>query len=409
MTDQARQQAASMRPNENSALSPEQQQKIQDALQRASDSMRQSAQQMQNGQGQQSQQSQQQASQQLQEAIDQAQQALQEAQENAGEQQATPEDLDRLEERQREIEEQTRRLMERLKDLSRQRGTEPLERASRAMARARQSFEEEDVQQGEQSAREAEKHLEEAEDELEQEEERYENLRQEEVLYRVKEKLEELRERTRVARDDLAVIHREREGRDRLPRRLRPKVAAVKQEADDIRVGNEEGRSILEEDSSPVFPWILQKNTEDLQRVVEELDARYPETGDFTQFLLADVVDRYDQLLNALDEQLRQQEEEPQQPEGEQQDPGQQDPGEQEKKLIPTMAELMLLKKLQEGMIEDINLFKADSIEELDDGAKAVRLRMLERLGHQQRDLYELFDKLLEAQGADVEALEEES
>ena len=401
-TQEQRRTAEAMRSSPNSSADPETMEQLSEALARAEQAMQQAGEQLSQGQRSEASSQQSEAQQSLQEALEQAEEALAQAQQNASRPQADESKRNELAERQQDIRERTRQLMQRLRDLQRPRGTDPLQAAERSMQRAERSLQEDDLAAAEEAEREAEKHLEEAERELQEEEERYEDLRQEELLYRVREELMAMRERSTALESEVARIDRERGGETRIPRRLRPDVARASDEAKAIGEANSEALTKLEEDSSPVFPWLLEKNGDDLERIADELSGRVPETGEFTQFLVADVVGRYSQLLDALEEEVdrrRKEQEQKQQQDG-QQGP-QQDPPQS---LIPPVAELVLLQKLQEDLIQDMRGLRARS-DEVGEEMGAARRRLLERMGHYQEEVFELFDTLLRQQGVDPEEL----
>ena len=400
--------------NSESASGDSQQQsqagaEMQEAMQRAEQAMTQAQSQLNNGQLQQASQEQEQAELELRSALQQAQQELANAETR---EQSSAEDLAEqnaeLADRQAQIREQTRELLQRLKDLSRKSGSQSVTRAERAMARAEQHLRENEGNEAEQAEREAEKHLEEAADEIEDEEQRYENLRQEELMYRVKAKLEELLERATVLLEGVVEIDRERGDELRVPRRLRPKISKFRDESQSIRDGNVEARDKLEQDASPTFPWMLEKNEADLDQIAEHLDGRSPETGQFTQLLIRDVAGRYVHLLKALDEELRRSREmQQEQQEQESSSPDAEGP-DQPRRLVPPLAELQLLKQMEQDLLVDLKTFRAEDREYRDEFSRATRARMLERMGHSHTELTELFDRLLQREGVDLEQLNEE-
>jgi hypothetical protein len=215
----------------------------------------------------------------------------------------------------------------------------------------------------------------------------------------MKERLEDLRKRSAALHDGIAQVDVDRAGAERLSRRLRPKVEGLANDAGAIAKDNEEVRAKLAEEQSPTFPWILEKNGADLDHVRELLAARDAETGEFVQVLADDVVTRYERLLQALDDELKRRADAMKKKQDEQQDDQQQDGGAQQRpSLVPPVAELLLLKRLEQDVLEDIRATRVEFREQPDGELLAARQRLLERLGHRHTELTDMFDKLVQQQ-----------
>jgi len=118
------------------------------------------------------------------------------------------------------------------------------------------------------------------------------------------------------------------------------------------------------------------------------------------QVLLSDVHARYVHLLEALEAEVkRRQEAMNEQQEKTAEDASQQGgQQQQQQKLVPPVAELILLKRLEEDVLVELKAFRIEDSEYRDEVSRTTRLRILERLGHRHSSLTEIFDDLIEAQ-----------
>src|SRR5690606_8044468 len=98
-----------------------------------------------------------------------------------------------------------------------------------------------------------------------------------------------------------------------------------------------------------VFSHVLRANQEDLEEVARRLAGTEPDANDFTVLLQEEVEGRTRELLEALRrEQQRRQQEQQQQQQQQQQNRNQQ--GQQP--LVPIVAELKMLKQMEQDMME---------------------------------------------------------
>jgi DNA repair exonuclease SbcCD ATPase subunit len=333
------------------------------------------------------------------ESLEQALQQVKDARQAAGqnEQQKDPgaqqQQMKQLADEQQKIEEQLRDLMQRMKD-QQQKGQEQADAASRSMDRAKQQLDEQDGEQAQQSEREAEKNLQDLEKKLDEEETRYQNLRSEEILFRLKEKLGDARKRAQALHDGIAQVDADRAGAESLPRRLRPKVQQFADDAAALKKDNDDIHDRVAKEGSPSFPWVLEKNSGDLTEINTRLAGREKETGAFVQILASDVVGRYDRLLQAFDDELKRRQQSKQDPNqgGKPPQQGGKPP------LVPPVAELLLLKHLEEDVLQDVQTFRASADEVTDKDLDDARMKLLERLGHRHTELTNIFDALVKQQ-----------
>ena len=106
-----------------------------------------------------------------------------------------------------------------------------------------------------------------------------------------------------------------------------------------------------------VFAEVLDRAARDLRRVVKDLsDAGGYRSGERTQALQDDVADGLALLREALEDELERRAEEEQQQEQEQQDQQQEEQQQQDSnQLIPDVAELKLLAKLEEDLLQRVD------------------------------------------------------
>jgi hypothetical protein len=97
--------------------------------------------------------------------------------------------------------------------------------------------------------------------------------------------------------------------------------------------------------------------------------------------LASDVVGRYDRLLQAFDDELKRRQQSKQDPNqgGKPSQQGGKPP------LVPPVAELLLLKHLEEDVLQDVQTFRASADEVTDKDLDDARMKLLERLGHRHR------------------------
>ena len=148
----------------------------------------------------------------------------------------------------------------------------------------------------------------------------------------------------------------------------------------------------ITEDGALVFTFSLARNSEDLERVAELLGTSPYLTDAYTQTLQRDVFDRYEELLAALDDELERRQSQ-QQDQGEPQQPPE---GQPRQPLIPRVAELLMLKRMEEASLRKVgNFLKTHTEIESGELGEIGRERLV-RLGHQHTKITELFKKLVE-------------
>jgi len=264
------------------------------------------------------------------------------------------------------------------------------------MDHTKQKHNKQNNKQAQQTERKTKKNLQKLKKKLNKKKTRYQNLRSEEILFRIKEKLADARKRALALHDGIAQVDADRAGAETLPRRLRPKVQQFADDAAALKKDNDDIHDRVAKEGSPSFPWVLAKNSGDLDEIGTRLNSREKETGSFVQILASDVVARYDRLLQAFDDELKRRQQQKQDPGGGGPPPPQQPGG--KSPLVPPVAELLLLKHLEEDVLQDVRTFRAATGDSNDPDLDEARMKLLERLGHRHTELTNIFDALVQQQ-----------
>jgi len=314
--------------------------------------------------------------------------------------------FEELAKREKELEERTRDLMRRMREVMSKEAMRNLSDSADNMARAVDELANRKGEDAERDEEEAKKLLEKARKEMDQEENKYHNIRQREVLFRVQQSLENLKEEQDKINDETRAIDISG-GEDSRPTRLNSrKLRKLSVQEQEVKAKTAEVREKIEEDSSTVFSWVLERNEEDLGEVVDMLGKQ--NSGALVQAIQSDISGRFEELIESLKQELKRrmealsEEQEPSAEGGGQ--PGSKNP------LIPPVAELLMIKGMEEGAMRRLKNFTRLHPEMLDGNAGPMDIRMLERMGHMHSNITELFKKMIERSkgGApDVEPLDE--
>jgi hypothetical protein len=327
----------------------------------------------------------------LKEAMEQARQ-----QSDASQQQATDaersEKMQELAERQKELEEQTHDLMRRLREIPDPQMRKDLSDAADNMAGAAAALGEQNPEEAEMDEEEAKKYLEKAMKKLVQEETKYQNIRQQEVLFRVQQALEDLKAEQDAITGETAEFDTARAGARRLTRLQRKTLRNLSVREQEVQSKTVEIKEKIEEDDATVFSWVLDRNIQDLDEVTEHLQRQ--RSDPLVQNIQRDIADRFAELIDAMKLELKRR------GEAEMQEGGESDEsGSQRNALIPPVAELLMIKKMEENALRRLNDFVRLHPEILEEGAGVMEIEMLKRLGHRHAHITELFTKMVEKAG----------
>ncbi|MFM7282104.1 MAG: hypothetical protein ACKO32_10030 [Planctomycetia bacterium] len=330
----------------------------------------------------------------------QAQSALSKAAQAAGQTRApqTPEEKRAAEELAKE-QERVRKALAELAERNRQRNAQSqpqsISGAQSSAQQAQQSFREGEMDEGEQSAEEARRQMEQAQRELSQEEEQYQRLRQEELLFRIAEEVRQMASEHQLQIDATLEVERAREGSERPShtQRLRLKKIAKAESALAARAATIQ--KAITEEGSLVFAEVLEQLKVDLERIGRDLgeEGEY-QSGERVQGLQQDVRDNLNWLAEALEKEKQRRREEPPE-EQQQQDPNQPNSGQPPPpKLVPDVAELKLLRRMEVENQRAIEKF-LKLHPELEGGNEAdpLVLEDLQRLAWKHQRTTDLFGK----------------
>ena len=254
--------------------------------------------------------------------------------------------------------------------------------ASGQMGKASENFRSGRASEGASAQERAMEDLAQAERDLAREEEELQRLRQEqqitdmvELLIKIRDGQKEIYLRIKSAEDA-------RDARGRLPRKTLRLLQKLGRTQRDLIRKAETVRKLLQDEDARVFAFVVEDILGDMEQLTEAITER--DTGRFTQILAASVVRKVERLLEALRSELAQRRRNQKQ---------KQQNAQGRMRLIPPVAEALMLKRMQESINE-----RTKDVERARK-ANAGRLtpameRQLKRLALQQGSLATLTKKL---------------
>jgi len=309
------------------------------------------------------------------------------------------EESQELARRQEEIRKKILELERRIQERANPPNTGGLDRASEAAGDAGEALDRGDVGEAEPLEEDVERYLDQAREEIEREQERYLRLREEELLFKIGDELTRMAEIHAEARARTVEVDRERREAQGLTRAMRLALRRVSRDEESIAVDSARIAEAIEKEGTTVFAFLLRSNEEDLRRIVELLSSRDAPTDERVQGLQEDVAQRIEQLRQALRDEIRRR----------QQGQGQggqnfSNPGSRRPPLVNDLAELRMLKMLEEAILARTEGFaeRLDLFEEVDPFATEELLR----LGHRHHRITELFEEFMRRLGHDPDAPE---
>jgi hypothetical protein len=292
---------------------------------------------------------------------------------------------------QEELERRLRELMDRLAELPDQGFQEPAQRAQQAMDSAQQNLQSGNDREAASDQEEAAEEIEEAKAQLQGERDRYEQLRQDEVLFRLNEELVALHEEQLALTVETSDLHLARGDSDRLSRAQRRAVARL---AESERTLGDRAAGVgdtLREDGAVAFVFAIDQVADDLAAVADRLAEQ--ETGRVVSALQQGIEHRLSDLLAVLEEELerrrqamKDQTEEDQQPQDQQQQSG-------PPPLVPAVAELLLVQRMELMALSRVVGFR----DELGDAPRLSSrdILLLERWANEHARVTDLFESMI--------------
>ncbi|HEX5010959.1 MAG TPA: hypothetical protein VFY71_11210, partial [Planctomycetota bacterium] len=309
--------------------------------------------------------------------------------------------LDELAAQQAELQRQAAELMRRLSELPDQGFQEPAGRAQQAMQGAQGALSRGDPKEGATREEEAAEELDKAAQQLSGEQNRYERLRQDEVLFRLNEDLTTLLKRQQELSGQTRELQEARGEEDRLSRSQRRAVGRMAEQERDLSAQSEAIRAALAQDEALAFEHALTQTRDDLSSIAEKLGDE--QTGWTVQMLQGDVEQRLSDLLAVLDAERQRRREALEKPDDQNQ-PGQQQGGPQgPEPLVPTVAELLLIQRLEQAALARLDAFSRTAAADpdgLDEGARDL----LQRWAAEHEKVTELFRQKFQAPAGPAEA-----
>jgi len=263
----------------------------------------------------------------------------------------TPQERERAEALAQEQEQIRRELLELARRNKERRNAQPLESLDRAGERAGQAgqeLSEGDLSEAQRQEQEVQRELQNAQDELGEEEEQYQELRQEELLFRIGEEIKALIAGHTEAQAAVREIDSGRAADEKPSRAERLRLRRVSD--DEGALGMRAGKiaTDIEAEQSLVFAHVLREVERDLARVARDLgETGNWQTGDRVQAVQEDVAESLGWVLEALDSEQRRREEEAQRRQQEGQQNQQQQNQQSQNRLVPDVAELQLLRRME--------------------------------------------------------------
>lgn len=387
LQQEAQQLRGDMNSGDDADLSPEQRDAADKPIRQAEDLMQQARQSLQKGR--QSTAAEQQA--QAAKALERAAEAMERERPLTADQNQALRDLA---EKQEQLEEDIIRLAREVEERKNERAKQALDDATEAAAKAAEAMQDGDNQETDQQQQEARDRLQEAKEALEEERDRYQDLRLEELLFRMQEELvaflekqQPITQATREAQESLG-------DNTRMTRRVRRKLNDLARQETELVSKAEYLRTALEEEGTLVFSHALKTNEEDLGEVSRRLGSRYPDPGELTVMLQEEVEERTTKLIEALKrEQERRRNED--QGGGENEESGEQGQNQASRpRLVPILAELQMLRQMEQDMMERTEHMTTLVGSRGADGITDLETALMERMANRHHAVTRIFLQL---------------
>lgn len=327
------------------------------------------------------------AEQSLNEILEQLRQRRQGADDQVAEP-ATPEQVAAAVADQQELKRRLRELMDRLEELPDQEFQQPGQRAESAMESASEALDEGRSQEAATRQEEASEALDEAKKKLQGERDRYEQLRQEEVLFKLGEELKEMLDEQIAASSETREIDEARGDRERLSRSHRRAVARL---SESERTLSREATSLAEDlaaDGAKVFVFAIEQIADGLESAANELADQ--QTGAFVASIQQSVEHRLADLSAVLADELERRRKAMSEMDADT-PPGEQG-GDSKQPLVPPVAELLLIQRMELMALTRIENFQSLHGAE---GMGEMELLVLERWALEHSKTTALFETMI--------------
>ncbi len=305
-------------------------------------------------------------------------------------------EMSRLAKKQEELEQEILQLAQRIDSRKNAKAKQALEEAAQAAKRARKAMKSGQMEQSQQNQDQAAKKLEEARKNLEDERDRYWRLRQEELLFRMGEEVQVLIEKQRELNRKTLDLVGEAANAERLPRRLRTRIRALGRGEKELEARARFLAENLKKEGTLVFTFVLESIADDLAEIGRIFSARRPRVDSFVQGLQVEVLTRLKMLKDSLEEEQKRKKQK------NNKKPNQSKPntneGDQKPKLVPDVAELRMLKRLELATKRRIDNFLRLQ-QSLPGGLGELETDALKRLALRHAKVSDLFQTFLKTRG----------
>jgi len=389
------------RLTDQGSLGEEAQDAVRDALQQASEAMQQASQEMSRGQNASAAQTQRQAGESLREAAEQARDGVEP---QTAEERARAEELAQEQER---IEKELYEFQQRYEEESDESSPElpSLDQAQQSAAEARQSLEQGDLDRAQEQEQQAQEQIQQAMNQLQREEEQYQKLREEELLFQIAEEVASILEAHEAAMAETREVDAGREPGKRASRGQKLRLRKISRNEAALAERTREIGAAIREEGSLVFGELIERIERDLDSVARHLsDQGGYRSDERVQALQADVSHYLGWLAEALEEEReRREEEQQQQQEGQ---PNEQ-PQDGENRLVPDVAELKLLSRMEVDVLDGIEELLV-LYPELEQGGEIepLLLEEIQRLAYRHERSTELFREFRKRLGIEAPLIE---
>ncbi|MAE76233.1 MAG: hypothetical protein CMJ85_05110 [Planctomycetes bacterium] len=333
--------------------------------------------------------------------LDETARKMQDARKLGREQQKALADLAR---RQEELARDILELARRVDRKKNREARQSMQEAQSAAEDAAERMNEGEENRAEDAAKEAERKLDEAREQLEKERDRYMRLRQEELLFRIAEEVQLLVEKQDGIGQRTSQLAESLGDKERVPRRLRSRLKNLGQQEGELAARARFLAEHLQKEGSLVFTYVLQAVAEDLDELQNNMSARRPSVGADMLGQQDEVLTRLNTLLGALRAEVkrkrsdRNNDQKPGEQRDQQEPPKNTNEGDRKRKLVPDVAELQLLKRLEIDSRERISGFLRLN-EEIPEGMEQAAQRSLRRLAFRHAKISDLLSEFLETRG----------
>lgn len=311
----------------------------------------------------------------------------------------TPEEkrkLERLKKRQKEIEKETNKLAEQAEQDREKKASKGLKNAAGKMSSASGNMSQQKPQDAQEDAEEAMQELQRVYEQLREKLKQLEEQEQQQKLEQLEQALREIYEKQDAIYQETSNFHNKRpQDNNELSREEIINLKKLGRDQADLAVQVARVEEELKTEQSPVFSWVVNTIKEDMNNVTKLLSEEY-KTDNYTTSIQLDILNKLEELIEAFKhERLRRK---PLQGSG-----GGGGGGGGGQPLVPPLAELKMLKTLQENLSAKTDNFRKTNLNDNTTGFDPVQQMILRRLSAQQGTLAEMANKSAEQ----LKALEE--